>query len=452
MVEPIRLLPRPEREAALRRAGYNVFNLKSAEVFIDLLTDSGTSAMSADQWGGIMVSDEAYAGSASFDTLRQAVEELFGFPYVVPTHQGRAAEHILFGALVRPGSWVAANTVFDTTRAHILDKGARPVELLIDEGLDPRSEHPFKGNLDPAKLRAFLDRVGPGAVSMILLTVTSNNNGGQPVSLANIREVREMALAAGVPLVIDAARYAENALFIKEREPGYAGRSLPDISREMFACADACTMSAKKAALVNIGGFIGLRDEGLYRACLARLVLYEGFATYGGLAGRDLEAMARGLREGLDEEFLRSRLDQVAYLADALEQAGVPVVRPPGGHGVYVDCREFMPHIPRSRFPADALACALYLEGGVRAVGLGALAFGERDEATGEWRYPPLELLRLALPRRVYTYAHLDYVADVMGRLAERREAIPGLRLVREAPVLRHFLSRLEPATPVASP
>ncbi len=448
VVEPIRLLSPDRRRAVLERAGFNVFHIPSEDVFIDLLTDSGTSAMSADQWAALMRGDEAYAGSASFYRLREAVEEVLGFPFVVPTHQGRAAEHILFPVLIRPGSWVVANTIFDTTRAHILDKQGRPAELLIEEGLDPAGEHPFKGNIDLGRLSAFIQREGPGAISFLLLTVTSNNNGGQPVSLENIRQAAELARAHRIPVILDAARYAENAYFIREREPGQQGRSLAAIAREMFELADGCTMSAKKSALVNIGGFIALRDEGLYRACLERLVLYEGFPTYGGLAGRDLEAMAVGLREGLDEEYLRARLEQVAYLAGGLEQVGVPVVRPPGGHGVYVDCAAFLPHLSRDRFPADALAAWLYLEGGVRACGLGALAFAHRRPDTGDWVYPELELLRMAIPRRVYTHAHLDYVVEVMGRIASRKEDIPGLRLVREAPVLRHFLSVLAPAAP----
>ncbi|MEW6045461.1 MAG: tryptophanase [Bacillota bacterium] len=454
MVEPIRLLPRQEREAVLQRAGYNVFNIRSEDVFIDLLTDSGTSAMSASQWAALMVGDEAYAGSASFHRLREAVEEIFGYPYVIPTHQGRAAENVLFGVLVRPGTWVAGNTIFDTTRAHILDKGGRPAEFVIAEGLEPQAEHPFKGNVDVARLRASIGEIGAGNVSFVLVTLTSNNNGGQPVSLENLRAVREVASEYGLPLIIDAARYAENALFIKQREAGYATRELLDITREMFALADGCTMSGKKAALVNIGGFIAVLDERLYRACLERLVLFEGFPTYGGLAGRDLEAMAQGLREGLDEAYLMSRLEQVAYLAEALDGVGVPVVKPPGGHGVYVDAGAFLDHLPRDRFPAEALAAALYLEGGIRGAGLGTLALGETEpednDAPGapeaaRWRHPPLELLRLAIPRRVYTYAHMDYVADTMARLAANRRCIPGLRLVHEASVLRHFLSTLEP-------
>lgn len=446
MVEPIRLPAREEREQIIRRAGYNVFNIRADEVFIDFLTDSGTSAMSENQWAGLMLGDESYAGCENFFNLKDAVRDIFGYEFVIPTHQGRAAENILMLAAAKPGTYIVGNMLFDTTEAHTEAKGCRPVNLVISDGLDSQAIHPFKGNIDVDRLESFVKEVGPENVSMIILTVTANNNGGQPVSMANIRETREVSRKYGIPLFFDAARYAENVFFIKQREKGYEDKPLIEIARELFSYGDGCTMSAKKTALVNIGGFVALNDRALYEKCLQFLILYEGFATYGGMAGRDLEALARGLREGLDEEYLRSRIEQVAYLAEGLEEVGVPCVKPPGGHAVYVDCARFLPHIPQSQFPADSLAAHLYVEGAIRAVGLGALAFGKKNPETGQWTYPKMELMRMAIPRRVYTYAHMDYVVEVMESISKERDRVRGLRLVREAPFLRHFLSVLEPA------
>jgi len=444
MVEPIKQRTREERERLIAQAGYNLFNLRSEDVYIDLLTDSGTSAMSDNQWAGLMLGDEAYAGSRSFFHLEESVREIMGFRYVVPTHQGRAAEHILMTMLVKPGQRVLGNMHFDTTEGHILLKGATPVNLVIEEGYEPGVLHPFKGNLDLSRLEEELSTYGPEKIPFILITVTCNNNGGQPVSLSNIRAVREIATRYGVPVFFDAARFAENAYFIKEREPGYADKSIPEIVREMFSYGDGCTMSAKKDGLVNIGGFLAFNSEEYYRQAVQWGIVYEGFATYGGQAGRDLEALARGLREVVEEDYLENRIGQVHYLAQKLLDLGVPIIEPPGGHGVYLDAQRFLPHIPREQFPAQTLAVELYIEGGIRGVELGSNAFAHRDEKTGEMIYPRLELVRLAIPRRVYTDRHMDHVARTLAAIARRKENLRGLRLVYEAPVLRHFTSRFE--------
>lgn len=446
-VEPIRITRREEREQILRQAGYNQFRIPSEYVYIDLMTDSGTSAMSDNQWAGIMVGDEAYAGCRNFFHLQAAVRDIYGYEYVIPTHQGRAAENILMLAMLKPGNYVLGNMFFDTTGAHIEHKGCIGKEFMIPEAFETESDHPFKGNVDVDAMESFIKKVGPEKVSMIILTVTCNNNGGQPVSMQNIREVSQVAKKYGIPLIFDSARFAENCFFIKKREPGYENKSVLEIAREMFSYGDGATCSAKKSALVNIGGFIALKDKNVYERCLEYLVLFEGFATYGGLAGRDLEAMARGLYEGLDEAFLEERVGQVAYLARGLAEAGATVVTPPGGHAVYVDCSKTVPHIPWHQFPADALGVALYLDSGVRSVGLGALAFAKRDPATGEWKPPELELLRLAIPRRVYTDRHMDVVIDSMARVLSDRKSIKGLRIVYEPPRLRHFLAVLEPVS-----
>ncbi len=446
-VESIQLLPREQRLKALIDAGYNVFNLPSEAVFVDLLTDSGTSAMSDRQWAVLMHGDEAYAGSASFRRLKEAVEDIYGFPYVAPTHQGRAAEHILMTMLVKPGDRVLGNMHFDTTQGHILLKNAEPVDLVIPEGVDTQAEHPFKGNIDLAALENELagHAAGRQRVPFVLITVTCNNNGGQPVSMANIREASRLARQYGVPVFFDAARFAENCYFIREREPGYEGKSIEAIAREMFSYGDGCTMSAKKDALVNIGGFLAFRDEAVYRQAVQWQIVFEGFATYGGLAGRDLEAMAQGLREVLSPDYLENRVGQVHYLASRLDELGVPRVRPAGGHGVYVDARALLPSIDSDLFPGQALVAALYEEGGVRAVELGSLAFARRDAVTGETIRPRNELVRMAIPRRVYTDRHMDHVARTMALVLERRSELKGLRLLYEAPVLRHFTARLEP-------
>ena len=444
VVEPIELTTREEREKIIKEAGYNVFNIPSDKVYIDLLTDSGTSAMSNHQWAGLMLGDEAYAGGRNFYRLRDTVREITGFEYVLPTHQGRAAENILTTMLVKPGQRVLGNMHFDTTEGHIRLKGGEPVNLVIKEGLKTAMRHPFKGNIDIGRLIEEIETYGKERISYINITVTCNSNGGQPVAMENIREVRRIAKEHSIPVFLDAARFAENAYFIREREEGYGNKSIAEIAREMFSYADGFTMSAKKDGLVNIGGIFATRDEELYKKACQWGIVYEGFLTYGGLAGRDLEAMAQGLKEVLNEDYLESRIGQVAYLGESLLEHGIPIIEPVGGHGVYLDAKRFLPDIPQSAFPAQALVVELYVEAGIRAVELGTAAFGRRDEETGEMIYPALELVRLAIPRRVYTDRHMDMVVRALRNIRERRDEIRGLKLIYEAPVLRHFTAEFE--------
>jgi tyrosine phenol-lyase len=444
VVEPLRRVSREERERLIREAGLNIFAVPADSIYVDLLTDSGTSAMSDNQWAGLMLGDESYAGSRNFYHFRDTVRDIFGYPIVIPTHQGRVAENLLFSTILKPGDVVPNNIHFDTTRANVEHQGAEALDLVIDEALDPTALHPFKGNMDPAKLDRLLRERGRERVPLVMITVTNNSGGGQPVSMANVREVRAVCERHGVPLIFDACRFAENCWFIQQREPGYANRSIPEIARELFSHGDGCTMSAKKDGLVNIGGFLALRNADWAERVTNLLILIEGFPTYGGLAGRDLEAIARGLREVLNEDYLTFRITQVTHLGDMLDQAGVPIVKPVGGHAVYLDARRFLPHIPQAQFPGQALVVALYRDYGIRAVEIGSLMFGHPDPHSGEPVYPKLELVRLAVPRRVYTTEHMRYVAESVIELHRQRERLAGLRITYEAPTLRHFTARLE--------
>jgi tyrosine phenol-lyase len=445
VVEPIRMTTPEERASLLAEAGYNVFLLRSEDVLLDLLTDSGTSAMSAEQWAGIMRGDESYAGSPSYYRFEEAVKEVFGFEQVIPTHQGRAAERILFETLCGPGDLVPSNTHFDTTRANVEAVGAQAVDLLVPEGLLPAEPHPFKGNLDVDRLRELLEVEGVDRVPLVMLTLTNNSGGGQPVSMANIREVSQLCRSHGIPLYMDACRFAENSYLIRLREEGYSDRPVAEIAREIFSYADGCTMSAKKDGLANIGGFVATNDAELARKQRNILILTEGFPTYGGLAGRDLEAIAIGLREVLDEDYLEYRLASVRYLGERIAAGGVPIVQPPGGHAVYIDAAAFLPHIPPLELPGQTVVTELYIEGGIRGVEVGTVMFGRRDPKTGEERPAPMELVRLALPRRVYTQSHVDFMVEAILDFADRKESVGGYRFTYQEEVLRHFTARFEP-------
>jgi tryptophanase len=444
-VEAIHLISPIQRQQALQKAGYNLFALRAEDVYIDLLTDSGTGAMSQEQWAAIMRGDESYAGARSFFRLEEAIHKIFGFEYFVPTHQGRAAENILAAILIRPGKVIPSNTHFDTTDANIRARGGVPSNLVIDEAYDPQNQHPFKGNMDISKLRSFIMQTGEENIPFGMLTITNNAGGGQPVSLENIGQVSKVYHEFGIPFFIDACRFAENCFFIKLREKGFENKTTLQIANEIFALADGMTMSAKKDAIVNIGGFLCIRDKDLYQKVCNELILREGFPTYGGLAGRDLDAMAVGLWEGLDEEYLAYRLGQTTYLAERALNAGVPIIEPPGGHAVYLDAGHFLPHIPPSQFPGQALAAALYLEGGIRAVEIGSVMFAHPDPNSGEMIYPKLELVRLAIPRRVYTQSHLDVVGDTLASIAKNKETIHGYKITYAPELLRHFTAQFDP-------
>jgi len=444
VVEPVKLVSKREREKLIREAGFNVFKLPAEKIFIDLLTDSGTSAMSDYQWAGMMQGDESYAGCRNFFHLKKTIQEIMGFEYVLPTHQGRAAENILFSTLLSKGDVVPSNSHFDTTRANIEYLGAKAEDCLIEEGLDPALEYPFKGNLDLQKLKRVYHRFGKKKIPLVCLTITNNSGGGQPVSMENIRQLAEFCRKNRLLFFLDAARFAENAYFIKLREKEYQQTTVRKIVREMFSYADGCWVSAKKDALANIGGFIALRDEKLSQKLHNLLILREGYLTYGGLAGRDLEAIARGLEEVLEEDYLAYRLEHTAYLGNLLINAQIPVVRPIGGHAVYIDVKKLIDHIPQSQFPGQALTVALYRESGIRAVELGSLMFASKNPQTGRWTYPRLELVRLTIPRRVYSATQLEYVAESVIAIGKKREYLKGLKVVYEPPFLRHFTAVLQ--------
>jgi tyrosine phenol-lyase len=450
-VEPIRMTTAAERAAFLEAAGYNVFLLRSEDVIIDLLTDSGTSAMSGEQWAAIMRGDEAYAGSRSWYRFEAAVRDLFGFRHVIPTHQGRAAERILFSTVCRPGDVVPNNTHFDTTRANIEAVGARALDLPCAESRDTQSRFPFKGNMDVAALESLIDEVGAARIPVCMITLTNNSGGGQPASMENIRAVRDVCRRHSIPFYIDACRFAENAYLIRERESGYSDRSVRDIAREIFSHADGCTFSAKKDGLANIGGFLSTNDDRHAEQETNLLILTEGFPTYGGLAGRDLDAIAVGLHEVVEEDYLNYRIASVRYLGEHIAAAGVPIIQPPGGHAIYIDAAAFLPHVPPLELPGQALVAELYREGGIRAVEIGTVMFGRHDPDTGAEIAAPRELVRLAIPRRVYTQSHIDYVIEVVRAVWQNRHRIHGFRIVQQAPTLRHFTARFEPLVPADS-
>ncbi len=443
-VEPIKFTTLEEREEVLKKGGYNLFMVPAEDVLIDLLTDSGTAAMSADQWAGIMRGDESYAGARSFYRFFDKVRELTGFKNIIPTHQGRAAEKILFSIVGKPGKYVPNNAHFDTTRANVEFAGAVAVDLPTAEGIDPDRVADFKGNLNTAALREFIRETGPQNIPLCMITVTNNSQGGQPVSMQNIRETKEICRQHGIPLFLDACRFAENAYFIKLREPGYADRSVKSIVQEMFSYADGATMSAKKDAIVNMGGFLAINDDALAAKARNLLIVTEGFPTYGGLAGRDLEAIAIGLDEVLDEHYLQYRIRSIQYLGERLVAQGVPILQPPGGHAIYLNARKFLPHVPVEHYPGQALAIELFRAAGIRSVEIGSVMFGKYD-AAGGLIPAKMELVRLAIPRRVYTQSHIDYVIEAVVEVFARRASLRGVRIVEEPPMLRHFTAKFAP-------
>lgn len=444
VVEPLKHTTREYREEAIKEAGYNTFLLRSEDVYIDLLTDSGTSAMSDNQWAGMMLGDEAYAGSKNFYFLEKAVREIYGYKYMLPVHQGRGAEHVLSITRIKPGDYVPNNMYFTTTRAHQELAGGIFVDVIIDEAHDPESNHPFKGNIDLDKLQALIDRVGAQKIPYVSFTMNVNMAGGQPFSMENARQVRELTKKYNIPVFFDATRAVENAYFIKQREKGYSKKSIRETLREMYSYGDGCTMSGKKDCLVNIGGFLAMNDYDLYLKARTNVVLYEGLHTYGGLAGRDLEAMARGIYEMVDEDHIAFRVKQVEYLGNKLLSAGIPIVVPIGGHGVFIDASRFLPHIPQDNFPAQDLAAAIYVDSGVRTMERGIVSAG-RDKKTGKHHYPKLELVRITIPRRVYTNLHLDVAAESVIEVYKNRDKLKGLKMTFEAQELRFFTARFEP-------
>ena len=438
MVEPLKILNKQQREEKIIEAEYNLFSLDAEAVYIDLITDSGTNAMSDKQWSALMLGDESYAGSRSFLRMKKTIQELLGFEFVMPTHQGRAAENVLFSVMLKAHDIVPGNAHFDTTKGHIEFRHATAVDCTVDEATDMNSEMPFKGNVDIAKLKACIKEHGAQKIPFMVLTVTCNTGGGQPVSMANIKAVSEVCKQHKIPLIFDSARFSENAYFIKIREDGYQDKSIKEIVKEMFSYADGMTMSAKKDAIVNMGGFIGLRSEEIYRQCCTFSIMFEGYITYGGMSGRDMEAVAAGLMESTEFDYLQARISQVKYLGDEITKLGIPIVKPAGGHAIYVDAKSFFPQIPQTQYPAQVLGVALYVEAGVRGVEIGTV-LADRDPETRVERIPKMELLRLAIPRRVYTNNHMDIVVWGLQQIWAKRETYRGLKIQYEAPIMRHF-------------